>query len=43
MQPHEGPRPDPEPERQRRLTLILIGVIGALLAALIVVLRRRYG
>jgi hypothetical protein len=43
MQPHEGPRPDPEKERQRRLTFILIGVIGALAAALIASLVRRYG
>jgi hypothetical protein len=43
MQPHEGPRPDPDQERQRRLTMLLTGVIGFLIGALIVVLLRRYG
>ncbi len=43
MQPHEGPPSDPEQERQRRLTVVLIGVIGALAGALLVALIRRYG
>lgn len=42
MQPHEGPRPDPERGRQRRLTLLLIGVIGALTAAVIFTLVGRW-
>jgi hypothetical protein len=42
MQPHEGPRPDPERERQRLLTIRLVGVIGALLVALVVALAQRF-
>ena len=42
MQPHEGPRPDPEQERQRKLTIVLIGIIGALVGALIIALAGRY-
>jgi hypothetical protein len=43
MQPHKGLRKDPDEERQRRLTLVLIGVIGALAVALVLALVRRYG
>ena len=42
MQRHEGPRPDPEHERQRQLTFRLLAVIGALVAALVVTLGKRY-
>jgi hypothetical protein len=42
MQPHEGPRPDPEQERQRKLTIVLIGIIGALVGALMIALAGRY-
>jgi hypothetical protein len=43
MQPHEGPQPDLEQERQRRINLVLIGIIGALVGALILALAGRYG